>query len=105
MMITYITWVRWCGGGAHAGRRRRPPAPPTATPPPTRPPIDAPCTHCLRHGDPMHAQKRLTSAPRGDASFSGIGHCAAHTDRRWREYTAAGMNLNVGESQPLLLRF
>jgi hypothetical protein len=20
-------------------------------------PIDAPCTHCLRHGDPMHAQK------------------------------------------------
>ena len=38
-------------------------------------------------------------------SSSGIGHCAAHTGRRWREYTAAGMNLNVGESQPLLPRF
>jgi hypothetical protein len=25
------------------------------------PPIDAPCTQCLRHGDPMHAQERLTA--------------------------------------------
>eukprot|EP01047_Picozoa_sp_COSAG01_P039745 COSAG01_NODE_3302_length_6295_cov_3.185765_3_plen_115_part_00 len=24
---------------------------------PDPPPIGAPCTHCLRHGDPMHAQK------------------------------------------------
>jgi hypothetical protein len=24
---------------------------------PSPPPIDAPCTHCLRHGDPMRAQK------------------------------------------------
>jgi hypothetical protein len=24
------------------------------------PPITAPCTHCLRHGDPLHAQERLT---------------------------------------------
>jgi hypothetical protein len=29
--------------------------------PPPPPPIDAPCTHCLRHGDPMHAQERLTA--------------------------------------------
>jgi hypothetical protein len=26
------------------------------------PPIDAPCTQCLGHGDPMHAQERLTAA-------------------------------------------
>jgi hypothetical protein len=25
-------------------------------------PIDAPCPQCLRHGDPMHAQERLTAA-------------------------------------------
>jgi hypothetical protein len=25
-------------------------------------PIDAPCTQCLRHGDPMHAQEWLTAA-------------------------------------------
>eukprot|EP01047_Picozoa_sp_COSAG01_P042803 COSAG01_NODE_3761_length_5722_cov_2.962298_2_plen_172_part_00 len=25
------------------------------------PPIDAPCTHCLRHGDPMHARKARES--------------------------------------------
>jgi hypothetical protein len=25
-------------------------------------PIDAPCVQCLRHGDPMHAQKQLTAA-------------------------------------------
>jgi hypothetical protein len=29
-------------------------------PPP--PPIDAPCTQYLRHGDPMHARERLTAA-------------------------------------------
>jgi hypothetical protein len=28
----------------------------------TPPPTDAPCTHWLRHGDPMHAQERLTAA-------------------------------------------
>jgi hypothetical protein len=26
------------------------------------PPIDAPCTQCLRHGGPIHAQKGLTLA-------------------------------------------
>jgi hypothetical protein len=26
-------------------------------PPPPPPPIGAPCPHCLRHGDPMHAQQ------------------------------------------------
>jgi hypothetical protein len=30
--------------------------------PPPLTPIDAPCTQCLRHGDPMHAQERLTAA-------------------------------------------
>jgi hypothetical protein len=24
-------------------------------------PIDAPCTRCLRHGDPIHARKGLTA--------------------------------------------
>jgi hypothetical protein len=33
------------------------PLPPLTPPPPRPPPIGAPCTHCLRHGDPMHAQK------------------------------------------------
>jgi hypothetical protein len=28
-------------------------------------PIDAPCTHCLRHGDPMRAQKQLTTGGGG----------------------------------------
>jgi hypothetical protein len=32
------------------------------SPPPLPPPIDAPCTQCLRHGDPIHAQERLTLA-------------------------------------------
>ena len=32
----------------------------TGEPPP--PPIDAPCTQCLRHGDPIHAKKGLTLA-------------------------------------------
>jgi hypothetical protein len=34
------------------------------------PPIDAPCTHCLRHGDPMHAQERLTAAAAAAAAAS-----------------------------------
>jgi hypothetical protein len=25
--------------------------------------IDAPCTHCLRHSDPIHAMKALTHDP------------------------------------------
>eukprot|EP01047_Picozoa_sp_COSAG01_P016436 COSAG01_NODE_842_length_13174_cov_44.463250_9_plen_202_part_00 len=43
------------------------PPPPQAralSPPPARAdarPIDAPCTQCLRHGDPIHVRKRLTS--------------------------------------------
>jgi hypothetical protein len=51
---------------AHAGRswrrctppgvlRPTPCSTPGAWPPP--PPIDAPCTQCLRHGDPMHGQE------------------------------------------------
>jgi hypothetical protein len=35
---------------------------PSVAPPPPPLPIGAPCTHCLRHGDPMHAQERLTAA-------------------------------------------
>jgi hypothetical protein len=31
-------------------------------PPPLPPPIGAPCTQCLRHGDPLHAKERLTAA-------------------------------------------
>jgi hypothetical protein len=35
-----------------------------------RPPIDAPCTHCLRHGDLIDAKKALTAAasPAGHSS-------------------------------------
>jgi hypothetical protein len=43
--------------GARSSRPRRPHAH-GASPPP----IDAPCTQCLRHGDPMHAQERLTAS-------------------------------------------
>jgi hypothetical protein len=32
--------------------------------------IDAPCTQCLRHGDPMHAQERLTDSFSAAASAS-----------------------------------
>jgi hypothetical protein len=39
-----------------SGRCRRP----WRDPPPPTPPVDAPCPQCLRHGDPMHAQERLT---------------------------------------------
>jgi hypothetical protein len=52
------TCRRLGGGGGWAGR-----APP--------PPIDAPCTQCLRHGDPIHARKGLTAA------------AAAAVPRRW----------------------
>jgi hypothetical protein len=49
---------------ATLGTARRPlqaRPPPAATdappPPPPPPPIDAPCTQCFRHGDPMHAHE------------------------------------------------
>jgi hypothetical protein len=39
------------------------PAPCGPSPPPPPPsPIDAPCPHCLRHGDLIHARKGLTAA-------------------------------------------
>jgi hypothetical protein len=44
-------------GRAGPGRRRRARAWSGAS----RPPIDAPCTQCLRHGDPIHAHERRTS--------------------------------------------
>eukprot|EP01047_Picozoa_sp_COSAG01_P033286 COSAG01_NODE_2443_length_7689_cov_5.414229_5_plen_216_part_00 len=52
-------------------------------------PIDAPCTHCLRHGDPMHAQKWLP-AP-----------ASPHPDQHIMIRTEYEMSRNVGESQPL----
>jgi hypothetical protein len=52
-------------GDAPRGCRsvRRPQFPPPRPAPRRAPaPIDAPCTRCLRHGDPIHARKGLTSA-------------------------------------------
>eukprot|EP01047_Picozoa_sp_COSAG01_P033059 COSAG01_NODE_2417_length_7736_cov_7.862511_3_plen_196_part_00 len=48
------------GAAAAAGPKAFCGGPSPAWPPP--PPIDAPCTQCLRHGDPMHAHERLTVA-------------------------------------------
>jgi hypothetical protein len=63
-------------------RLRRPAAPP--------PPIDAPCAHCLRHGDPMHAKIRLTAAAARRRSSSSCMRserwrhaCEPHRKRRW----------------------
>jgi hypothetical protein len=53
-----------CSAAAACGRSRRAAAPrhPARNAPWPAAPIDAPCTQLLRHGDPMHAQERLTLA-------------------------------------------
>jgi hypothetical protein len=73
----------------------------TPPPPPPSPPIDAPCTQCLRHGDPMHASKqRLTAAGAPGRATCGIGAVGGAPGRGavgapgvrthcWRERAAA----------------
>eukprot|EP01047_Picozoa_sp_COSAG01_P005239 COSAG01_NODE_177_length_22954_cov_28.699554_21_plen_218_part_00 len=42
-----------------------------------QPPIDAPCPQCLRHGEPMHAQERLTGTrPAGAPAPRSMPHGA-----------------------------
>jgi hypothetical protein len=43
---------------------------------PFMPPIDAPCPQYLKHGDPMHAQDRLTAAA---AAWALRHRCSRHT--------------------------
>jgi hypothetical protein len=85
--------------GSQRRRRRRhraPPLPPGSTPvevQPSRrhrcaghdprappPPIGAPCTQCLRHGDLIHARKSLTGA-----ALSGSTICWTRVLRRERQ--------------------
>jgi hypothetical protein len=54
--LTVAIACRWISANSSSAS-----ASPARAPPP--PPIDAPCTQRLRHGDPMHAQERLTAAP------------------------------------------
>ena len=42
-------------------------------PAPSSPPIDAPCTQCLRHGDPIRARKGLTNAVAVAALGAALG--------------------------------
>jgi hypothetical protein len=50
---------------------------------PTITPINAPCTRRLRHGDPMHAQERLTRV--APAAPLEREHLAPATARQWGE--------------------
>jgi hypothetical protein len=47
---------------------------PSWSPSPPPPPIDAPCTECLRHGDPIQASKGLTAAAAAIVIRSAVRH-------------------------------
>jgi hypothetical protein len=67
-----------------------------APPPPPRPPIDAPCTQCFRHGDPMHAQERLTAAAISSRSVA-TSACFATTSACSCSSRASAAVLNATE--------
>jgi hypothetical protein len=61
--------------------------------PPLPPPTGAPCTRCLRHSDPVHAQERLTAA----------AHAAAHAVAAARGGREVEVGEHLAELRPLPL--
>jgi hypothetical protein len=59
------------------------------------PPIDAPCTQCLRHGDPIHARKGLTAA-----AAAAVGAQVLHPLEQLLEVQPAGKLRRTRKTEP-----
>jgi hypothetical protein len=65
------------------------------------PPIDAPCTQCLRHGDLIHARKALTAAAALAAAAAAAPGAAASSSPPAIPLTPCPLSCGVGRRSSL----